>query len=111
MRRLFTICLLILSATALLVSAPAASGATSKKASKPSITRVMPMRVSVGNLLTIHGRHFKAKRTANTVIFRAPNGRTAFAKPRRVSTRKLVVVVPEAVARLLVPAAVSGRPA
>jgi hypothetical protein len=101
MRRLFTICLLALSATALIVGMPAASSAGGKKASKPSITRVTPMRVSVGNLLTIRGRHFKAKRTANTVIFRAPNGRTAFAKPRRASRAKLVVVVPSAVARLL----------
>jgi hypothetical protein len=100
MRRLFTICLLALSATALLVSAPAASAA--KKAAKtPSITRVTPMRISVGNVLTIRGRNFKPQRRANTVIFRAPNGRTAFAKPRRASRTKLVVVVPEAVSRLL----------
>jgi hypothetical protein len=100
MRRLFTICLLALSATALLVSAPAASAAK-KKASKPSITRVTPMRVSVGSLLTISGKNFKSKRSANTVIFRAANGRSAFAKPRRASRRKLVLVVPGAVSRLL----------
>jgi IPT/TIG domain-containing protein len=110
MRRLFTICLLALSATALLVSAPAGSAAKRKKASKPSITRVTPMRISVGNLLTIRGRNFKPKRTGNTIIFRAPNGRTAFAKPRRASRTKLVVVVPEAVARLLNVAGSRQRP-
>jgi hypothetical protein len=107
MRRLFTICLLALSAAAVLVSAPAAAGT---KASKPSITRVTPMRVSVGNLLTIRGRNFKAKRAANTVIFRSSNGRTAFAKPRRATSRKLVVVVPAAVARLLNVAGSRQRP-
>ena len=101
MRRLFTICLLALSATALLVSAPAASTAESKKASKPSITRVLPMRVGVGGTLTITGKNFKSARSANTVIFRAPNGRSAFAKPRRASRGKLKVVVPGAVSRLL----------
>jgi hypothetical protein len=55
----------------------------------------------VGARLTIIGKNFKAKRKANTVIFRAPNGRSAFAKPRRASRRKLVVVVPGAVSRLL----------
>jgi hypothetical protein len=110
MRRLFTICLLVLSAAALLGSAPATAAAATKKASKPSITRVMPMRVSVGNVLTIRGRHFKAKRTANTVIFRAASGRTAFAKPRRASSRKLVMVVPAAVARLLTVADNRQRP-
>jgi IPT/TIG domain len=100
MRRLFIICLLALSATALLVSVPAAPAAK-KKASTPSITRVTPMRISVGARLTIIGRNFKAQRKANTVVFRAPNGRSAFAKPRRASRRKLVVVVPGAVSRLL----------
>jgi hypothetical protein len=100
MRRLFIICLLALSATALVVSVPAAPAAK-KKASTPSITRVLPMRISVGARLTILGKNFKADRKANTVIFRAPNGRSAFAKPRRASRRKLVVVVPGAVTRLL----------
>jgi hypothetical protein len=99
MRRLTTICLLALSAVALLVAAPVASAA--KKGPKPQITRVTPMRISVGNLLTIRGRHFKAKAKANTIIFRSNNGRTAFAKPRRASSTKLVVRVPAAVARLL----------
>jgi hypothetical protein len=99
MRRSFTICLLALSAVALLVSAPAASAA--KRGKTPKITRVTPMRVSVGNLLTIRGTNFKANRRANTVIFRSASGRSAFAKPRRASRTKLVVVVPEAVSRLL----------
>jgi hypothetical protein len=99
MRRPFIICLLALSATALLVSAPAAPAA--KTAAKPSISRVTPMRISVGARLTIIGRNFKAERKANTVVFRAPNGRSAFAKPRRASRKKLVVVVPGAVSRLL----------
>jgi hypothetical protein len=100
MRRLFIICLLALSATAMVVSVPAAPAAK-KKVAKPSITRVMPMRISVGARLTILGKNFKATAKENTVVFRAPNGRSAFAKPRRASHGKLVVVVPGAVSRLL----------
>jgi hypothetical protein len=100
MRRLFIICLLALSATAMVVSVPAAPAAK-RKAAKPSITRVMPMRVGVGARLTILGKNFKAERRANTVIFRAPNGRSAFVKPRGASRNKLIVVVPRAVTRLL----------
>jgi hypothetical protein len=96
MRRFLTICLLAL-ATAL-VAAPVTFAAS---APAPTITRVKPMRVSIGNLLTITGTRFKAQRNRNTVIFRGPDGRTAFAKPRRATTRKLVVRVPAAVARLL----------
>ena len=68
------------------------------------------MRVGVGGTLTIRGRNFKAQRSKNTVIFRSSNGRTAFVKPRRASTRKLVVRVPAAVARLLKVANSSQRP-
>jgi hypothetical protein len=96
MRLLLTICLLALAAV--LVAVPTALAAS---APEPTITRVTPMRVSVGNLLTIRGTHFKARRLRNTVIFRGPDGRTAFAKPRRATTTKLVVRVPAAVARLL----------
>jgi hypothetical protein len=97
MRRLMILCLLALSALA--VCAPTALAA--KKGPKPQITRVTPMRISVGNTLTIRGRHFKGKAKSNTVIFRSSNGRTAFAKPSRASATKLVVKVPAAVARLL----------
>jgi hypothetical protein len=102
MRRIVSICLLVLSAAALLAAAPGASAAKKKaSASTPTITRVQPMRISVGGTLTISGKNFKAKRSANTVIFRSPSGRTAFAKPKRASRTKLVVTVPAAVSRLL----------
>jgi hypothetical protein len=96
MRRLLIISMLALAA--FLAAVPAALAA---KSPAPTISRVQPMRVSVGNLLTIKGAHFKARRLKNTVIFRGPDGRTAFVKPRRATTRKLVVRVPAAVARLL----------
>jgi hypothetical protein len=97
MRRIVITCLTLVAA-ALLVLPAAATAATN---SAPQITRVQPMRVSVGGTLKITGHRFKATRRKNTVIFRAPNGRTAFAKPRRASTRRLVVRVPASVARLL----------
>ena len=60
------------------------------------------MRVSVGNLLTIRGTQLQgAGASATPSSSAAPNGRTAFAKPRRASRTKLVVRVPGAVARLL----------
>ena len=97
----------LLAVSAVLAVAPAASSAASPE---PTITRVTPMRVSVGNLLTIRGKNFKAKRSRNTVIFRGAEGRTAFAKPRRATRTKLVVRVPAAVARLLRVVASRQRP-
>jgi hypothetical protein len=109
MRRII-ITSLTLIAAALLVMPGIASAQTRGKTPAPKITRVQPMRVTVGGLLTISGTNFKAKRGKNTVIFRARNGRTAFAKPRRATKRKLVVRVPAAVARLLNVANSSQRP-
>jgi hypothetical protein len=97
MRRRITIACLALAAVALLV--PAAGAAARTPA--PKITRVSPMRVKIGSVVVVRGRHFSSVRRRNTVIFRAPNGRTAFVKPRRASRRKLVVRVPAIVARLL----------
>jgi hypothetical protein len=109
MRRLVTICLLALSAVALVAAVPGVAAAK-KSGPKPQVTRVTPMRISVGKLLTIRGRHFKSTRKANTIIFRANSGRTAFAKPIRASHTKLVVRVPAAVARLLTVKNADQRP-
>jgi hypothetical protein len=95
--------MLAVVATAVTVG-PATAPATAAEraqAAKPKITRVTPMRVEVGETLTIHGRRFKPQKRRNTVIFKGAAGRTAFAKPRRASRRKLVVKIPASVARLL----------
>ena len=111
MRRLFTICLLALSAVAMLAAAPAASAAeSSASATTPAITRVQPMRVNVGQTLTIWGRNFKSQRSKNTVIFRSPSGRVAFAKPHSASRKRLRLVVPPSVARLLTVSGGRQRP-
>jgi hypothetical protein len=99
MRRIVITCLTLVAAALLVL--PAAAAAATKKASAPQITRVQPMRISVGGTLTITGQRFKSARLQNTVIFRAGDGRTAFAKPRRSTRTKLVLTVPASVARLL----------
>ena len=108
MRRIIITSLTLIAAALLVV--PATAGAAKSKGPVPSITRVQPMRVSVGGTLTITGRNFKAQRRKNTVIFRASDGRTAFAKPSRATRRKLVVRVPASAARLLRVANSSQRP-
>ena len=103
-----------LAAAALLMVPPVAEAAPAKGAAKggplPSISRVTPMRISVGGLLTVRGKNFKAQARKNTVIFINKSGRTAFAKPRRASRTKLVVLVPASVSRLLKISASQQRP-
>ncbi len=109
MRRIIITSLTLIAAALLVV--PATAGAQKRsKAPAPQITRVQPMRVAVGGTLTISGRNFKAQRGKNTLVFRAGDGRTAFAKPTRATKRKLVVRVPAAVSRLLKVANSRQRP-
>jgi hypothetical protein len=109
MRRLILTCLLALSAVALVAAVPGV--ATAKKSGPtPVITRVAPMRISVGHVLVIRGKHFRSSRKRNTIIFRSNAGRTAFAKPTRASANKLVVRVPAAVAHLLAVKNAKQRP-
>lgn len=109
MRRIIITCLTLIAAALLVV--PATAGAQKRsKAPAPQITRVQPMRIGVGGMLTITGHNFKAQRGKNTVIFRAGTGRTAFAKPTRATSTKLVLQVPASVARLLKVANSRQRP-
>ena len=99
MRRLFPLFALLCLAVAAM---PAPAGAAKKaKAKVPTIKKVSPMRVAVGRTITIRGKNFSPSRRKNTVVFRSPGKRTAFAKPRRASRTKLVVRVPGSVERLL----------
>src|SRR5215211_2379226 len=96
-RRAFHIALALIALGALAV--PAETFAKNSK--RPVITRVKPMRLRVGAKVEVRGRNFSAKRTRNTVVFRGPDQHTAFAKPRRASRRRLVVIVPRGTARAL----------
>ena len=102
MPRLLTLLSLVVAALATVVAPAAhAAPASAAKAKASTIKRVAPMRVLVGKAITIRGTGFSSRRRRNTVIFRAPDKRTAFAKPRRASRRRLVVAVPASVERLI----------
>jgi hypothetical protein len=110
MRRIVTTCLMLVAAALLVLPAVATAAPKKKGAAGPKITRVQPMRISVGGLLTIRGHRFKPQRNKNTVIFRNGSGRTAFVKPRRATRTKLVLRLPASVARLLKVAKSSQQP-
>ena len=99
MRRLVPL-LALLSLAIAAMPAPAVA-AKKKKAKTPTIKLVTPMRVSVGRTITIRGKNFSSSRRKNTIVFRSPGKRNAFAKPKRASRTKLVVKVPGSVERLL----------
>ena len=84
-------CRSVLAVAAIATLAGAAGAGPASAAAKSKIDLVSPMRVTVGKTITIRGKNFSAKRKRKTVLFIAPNKRTAFAKPRRAGARKLVV--------------------
>jgi IPT/TIG domain-containing protein len=97
MRRLTYLALIILP---VLVLAIVPSTAFAKRSKKPVITSVSPMRIKVGDSLTIRGRNFSSRRRKNTVIF-AVGRRSFFVKPSRASRRKLRVQVPVSLERVM----------
>jgi len=99
MRRTVT-ALALMGALLAALPGPPAHAAT-KVAKASTIKLVSPMRVKVGRTITIRGTSFSSSRRRNTIIFRSPSKRTAFAKPRRAGHRKLVVRVPASIERLL----------
>ena len=98
MRRSMLALSIVAAASAVL---PATQAAAAQPRNASVIDLVAPMRVTVGKTLTVRGRNFSPTRVKNTLIFRAPNKRVAFAKPSRATRRKLVVEVPGSVERLL----------
>ena len=95
-RRSALLALALAACVALVSAMPAAASPR-----KPKISRVTPMRVVVGAKLVVRGRRFSPRRRRNTLIFRGPNGRVVFVKPKRATRRRLVVVLPSSIRWLL----------
>jgi len=63
-------------------------------ASSPTITRVSPLKLGVGDVLTIRGRNFVPGKNRNYVIFQRPRARAVFVKADKGTTRMLKVTLP-----------------
>jgi hypothetical protein len=87
---------LLLLATFLL-AVPAADA----RAPRPYVKSVSPLRASVGELMTIQGFYFRKGYAENTVVFVASDGRVSYVKSEHSTRKKLTVIVPAKVQRLL----------
>jgi IPT/TIG domain-containing protein len=88
---------LLLTACALLAVVPATAGA----ATAPKVTSVAPLKLKIGERLTIRGKGFLPGKNRNTVVFKAAGERAVFAKAQTATTTKLVVKVPAKLAPFL----------
>jgi hypothetical protein len=90
--RVRTITTVAVSAAAVL--AVPAGTAAAKAPKYPVITKVTPMKVGVGDLLTIKGKGFRAGKNKNTVVFKRFGQRAIFVKAEAATTTAITLHVP-----------------
>ncbi len=84
---------LLLLVCAALAVVPATAGAATKS-SVPKVKSVAPMKLKVGDRLTIKGSGFLKGKNRNTVVFKASGQRAVFVKAESATTSKIVIKVP-----------------
>jgi hypothetical protein len=81
-------------AAGLLAPAADAVAATKPPTRYPTISKVEPLRVSIGDTLTITGKGFLKGAQKNTVVFRRDGKRSVFVKADGLSTTRLSLRLP-----------------
>jgi hypothetical protein len=75
-------------------AAVTADASATKRVKLPVVTRVAPLRVKIGQRLTIRGRNFRRGRSRNTVVFKRAGGKAVFVKAGLGTTKLLRLTVP-----------------
>jgi IPT/TIG domain-containing protein len=106
-RILLLVCALsaVVPATAGAATAPKVTSVTTA----PKVTSVTPLKLKIGDRLTIKGKGFLPGKNRNTVVFKASGARAVFAKAQSATKTKLVVKVPAKLAPFL--KVIGGQPA
>lgn len=68
--------------------------ATAQAASLPTITKVSPMKIEVGQTLTIRGKNFVPGSGTNTVVFKRDGKAAVFVKADSATATKITLKVP-----------------
>jgi hypothetical protein len=85
----------VLTATALCaVGLLLVSAVGGQAASAPQISRVSPLKLGVGDVLTISGKNFVPGKNRNYVIFQRARARAVFVKADKATRTKLTLIVP-----------------
>ena len=77
---------LLLLACALLALLPAGANAASKASPYPVVTTVSPIKLGIGDVMTITGKNFRKGKNKNTVVFKRDGGRAVFVKAPDATT-------------------------
>jgi hypothetical protein len=83
-----------------LVAIPAVAR-TAKRSTAPVVTSVHPLRLKLGEKLTIRGSGFIKGKHKDTVVFMGPGKRVVWVKADKATTRTITVTLPSRLAVLL----------
>ncbi len=89
----------------LVAGAPAPAQAAKRKAKPPAVTKVTPLRVSVGQTLTLRGRNFRPGKRRDAVGFKRTGAAIVFVKSGISTRRMLKVKLPARLEKVM-----AGRP-
>jgi hypothetical protein len=87
----------LLSLLTLLATAPLADA----RKPRPYVKSVSPLRVAVGDTMTVNGFYFRRGYAENTVVFIAKDGRVSYVRSEHSTKTQLQVIVPKKIQRLL----------
>lgn len=87
--------LLTLTLAATAACAPVAAADAAKPAPYPSVSKVEPLNLGIGDTLKLTGKNFTAGKNRNTVVFKRDGKKAIFAKAHDATKTTLSVVVPE----------------
>jgi Bacterial TSP3 repeat len=82
--------------TAKKTSSKKAKKSTAKKTTVcyPTVSKVSPLRVGIGDKLVIKGKSYKSGKGKNYVVFKRDGGRALFVKADKATTSQITVTVP-----------------
>ncbi|HEV7750913.1 MAG TPA: hypothetical protein VGO71_05190 [Baekduia sp.] len=65
-----------------------------KKLTYPTVSKVSPMKVGIGDKLVVKGKYYKSGKAKNYVVFKRDGGRALFVKSDKATTTQITVTVP-----------------
>ena len=101
MSRRSLLALLAIPVLFLVAAIPAAAKKTAHKSSAPVVTSIKPMKLKIGQRLTIHGKNFIKGRHEDTIVFMGAGKRVVWVKADTASKNTLTVKLPTKLAVLL----------
>ena len=93
---------LALALLAFAVALPAAANAaTARTSSVPTVSNVAPLKVAIGDQLTITGSNFRAGKGKNTVVFKRDGQRAVFVTAEQATATQIRLTVPAKLSQYL----------